>query len=68
MWSDIVLGLTGSLLVSAGGTYGLFKLGQYSQRKQIQENIKLLEQRIKKYDDEKDELSKLLDEHKDLLN
>ena len=68
MWSEIVLGLTGSLIVSVGGTYGLFKLGQYSQRKQIEENIKLLEERIKKNDDEKDELSKLLDEHKDFLN
>ena len=68
MWSEIFLGIGGSLIVSAGGTYGLFKLGQYSQRKQIEQNIKLLEERIKKNDDEKDELSKLLDEHKDLLN
>ena len=68
MWSEILLVFSASLVATAGGSYGLFKLGQFSQRQQIKENIRLLEERLKKYDDEKDELSELLDEHKELLN
>ena len=64
MWSEILLSIGGGIFFVGASGYSVYQLGRFSQRKQLELNIKELEKRK----NESEEFRKILKEQKAVLD